>query len=430
MTIVPANGTSYCVAYDKATPPAPECNANASQTIVSDTSTNVNGANPSVATNFVHSLWTSISGATWIWDAAQVANPLVDQTDIFTKTFNIVGSVTSANLEIAADNGYKVDVNSHTVVDNLAIENNYSSTASYNIAADLTSGSNTLTITVKNFALAGSTPETNPAGLLYKLTVNNNECSVDQTPVNGGWTAWSPVNDACGVTYTQTRTCTNPTPANGGADCSGIDGGLPTRTVTNDACSPNVGTTQCSDKIDNDGDGLIDTLDPGCHSDGNAANPDSYVPSDDSEANGGGGVHRNGGGYIGGRGGSSNPVGQVLGAETSCGIYVKEYLRRGYNNDLETVKKVQTFLNDYMKEGLKVDGIYGIKTETAVRTFQLAHNDKILSPWGIKGTTGIFYLTTQTEVNNIMCPSLNLPIPTNLIQFRTNPQSPVAVSRL
>jgi hypothetical protein len=43
---------------------------------------------------------------------------------------------------------------------------------------------------------------------------------------------------------------------------------------------------QCSDGVDNDGDGLIDAADPGCHSDGNANNPASYVPSDNDESNG------------------------------------------------------------------------------------------------------------------------------------------------
>ncbi len=46
---------------------------------------------------------------------------------------------------------------------------------------------------------------------------------------------------------------------------------------------------QCSDGRDNDGDGVSDEDDPGCHTDGNANNPDSYDPDDDSEANGGGG---------------------------------------------------------------------------------------------------------------------------------------------
>jgi LPXTG-motif cell wall-anchored protein len=40
---------------------------------------------------------------------------------------------------------------------------------------------------------------------------------------------------------------------------------------------------QCSDGIDNDGDGVIDADDPGCHTDGDASNPDSYDPLHDSE---------------------------------------------------------------------------------------------------------------------------------------------------
>ena len=41
---------------------------------------------------------------------------------------------------------------------------------------------------------------------------------------------------------------------------------------------------QCSDGVDNDGDGVIDAQDPGCHSDGNPNNPASYNPADNSEA--------------------------------------------------------------------------------------------------------------------------------------------------
>ena len=38
--------------------------------------------------------------------------------------------------------------------------------------------------------------------------------------VAGGWSTWGVCSKTCD-TGTQTRTCTNPTPANGGADCSG-----------------------------------------------------------------------------------------------------------------------------------------------------------------------------------------------------------------
>ena len=41
--------------------------------------------------------------------------------------------------------------------------------------------------------------------------------------------------------------------------------------------------TQCSDSIDNDGDGLNDANDPGCHTDGNASNSATYVSIDDLE---------------------------------------------------------------------------------------------------------------------------------------------------
>jgi len=47
---------------------------------------------------------------------------------------------------------------------------------------------------------------------------------------------------------------------------------------------PETTGPQCSDGVDNDGDGVADGADPGCHSDGNAQNPASYVPSDTSEA--------------------------------------------------------------------------------------------------------------------------------------------------
>lgn len=76
---------------------------------------------------------------------------------------------------------------------------------------------------------------------------------------------------------------------------------------------------QCSDGVDNDGDGLIDAADPGCHSDGNPNNPSSYVPSDNDESNrttgsstgptgngGNGGNGSNGSGVAGSNGSGAN----------------------------------------------------------------------------------------------------------------------------
>ena len=73
-----------------------------------------------------------------------------------------------------------------------------------------------------------------------------NYCSytVDPPPINGDWSAWSAINPACGYSGTQTRSCTNPTPAYGGADCSGLDGGNSTLAYTNAACTCSAPTTQ------------------------------------------------------------------------------------------------------------------------------------------------------------------------------------------
>lgn len=51
------------------------------------------------------------------------------------------------------------------------------------------------------------------------------------------------------------------------------------------AAPPEKTPAQCSDGTDNDGDGLTDEDDPGCHTDGNANNPNSYNPDDDDEKN-------------------------------------------------------------------------------------------------------------------------------------------------
>ncbi len=119
---------------------------------------------------------------------------------------------------------------------------------------------------------------------------------------------------------------------------------------------------------------------------------------------------------------NTQPAGQVLGAQTSCGIYINKFLRKGYKNDTDAVKKLQQFLNNNMKVGLVVDGVFGSQLETAVKAFQLAHADTVLAPWHITVPTGIFYITTQIAVNNAMCETLKLPIPKVLIPFNQNPE--------
>ena len=112
---------------------------------------------------------------------------------------------------------------------------------------------------------------------------------------------------------------------------------------------------------------------------------------------------------------NSAPQGQVLGASTSCGVSFTKSLRRGYKNDEESVKKLQRFLNEYMSAGLTENGVFDSATENALKAFQLKYASTILTPWGLTTPTGVLHTTTRTQINNLMCPDLKLPVPTQLI---------------
>lgn len=162
----------------------------------------------------------------------------------------------------------------------------------------------------------------------------------------------------------------------------------------------------------------------------------TFIPTGNN--NGGG----NGGGSNSGGDGTTLPPGQVLGDQTSapgvgstpdpttpgrvlgdsdsvqqCGIYLFTYIRYGRKNDTEDVKRLQKFLNDQGFGPLDITGVYNAATYNAVKRFQVAEYVEVLRPWvphGLeteKTPTGYVYKTTKRRINNIVCPSLNLPIP-------------------
>ncbi|MBY0539277.1 peptidoglycan-binding protein [Patescibacteria group bacterium] len=186
----------------------------------------------------------------------------------------------------------------------------------------------------------------------------------------------------------------------------------------------------CSDGLDNDGDGLSDAGDPGCHLDNDPNNPNSYSPTSLTEVNNPG----NGGGGGGGSGGadpqlfsngSNGPF--VLGASIgpsntdgaggvlgeTCGLYMDKFLKRAWSkNDLEQVKKLQAFLNKWVGANLPITGFFGPMTEEAVKAFQASNPDSILKPWNLTSATGLVYITTLRQMNLIECPALSLELPT------------------
>lgn len=160
----------------------PQCDPEHSDIIVSDTSTQVD-SHDAVLVDPIHPRWTASVGsvdAEWIWSENPIADA-ADETKTFTKTFNITGTPLGATLTVAADNGFSALINGQSFSCADPEEFNYQ--AGHEnvcpIAADLlNSGSNTLSITVNNMGV-GNMPG-NPAGLLYKLVVNSNQC--ENTP--------------------------------------------------------------------------------------------------------------------------------------------------------------------------------------------------------------------------------------------------------
>ncbi len=72
--------------------------------------------------------------------------------------------------------------------------------------------------------------------------------SVINAPVDGGWSGWSAQDNTCAYsaqTKTQTRSCNSPTPAYGGAGCSGPS----TQTYTVPACASNITSLYVSPNV-------------------------------------------------------------------------------------------------------------------------------------------------------------------------------------
>jgi hypothetical protein len=149
-------------------------------TIFSDEDTQVNGVD-SVAT-FTHPAWTaSIPGATWIWESFFVDNSTLPQTLTFSRSFNWTGDTNVAgNLDIATDNGYVVRINGTEVVD--ASGDSHFTLAdqdAIDVSSFLLDGANTLEIDVINFE-GPEDPEANPAGLLYGLDIEGENCETPE----------------------------------------------------------------------------------------------------------------------------------------------------------------------------------------------------------------------------------------------------------
>ncbi len=129
-----------------------------------------------VVTSAGTATWSAnIPGAKWIWRDAKVADATKDQVVWFERGFSIPPSAKGVKgaLKVAGDDSYSCAVNGKTMVSHDAAAGNGAAAAkSADVTAALVVGSNTVRCKVTSVGKAGSTAESNPAGLLFGLDVS------------------------------------------------------------------------------------------------------------------------------------------------------------------------------------------------------------------------------------------------------------------
>ena len=91
----------------------------------------------------------------------------------------------------------------------------------------------------------------------------------------------------------------------------------------------------------------------------------------------------------------------------------------GINNDKKTVEKLQKLLNEKQGAGLTVDGIFGVKTDGAVRAYQKANALEVDGIVGPK-TWGALLKTEQTTTSVPQTPTAAQQAQTKLEEFSAN----------
>lgn len=100
------------------------------------------------------------------------------------------------------------------------------------------------------------------------------------------------------------------------------------------------------------------------------------------------------------------PAGQMLSFTENiptCSPYLNAYLRQGYDNNADEVRKLQTFLKEHVSTDIVVSGIFDDTTRIAVENFQQQYKEDILTPWNVTESSGYVYYTTKKKINEIMC---------------------------
>lgn len=136
---------------------------------------------------WVHPVWTAqddpelvASGAEWIWEAnpTRVEDLTNNVTYTFENNFEWWGPIVDTDLYMAvgSDNSVWVYLNNVLIGSNTGefgyLQGSMLQIPAGNITPNVLQGNNVLRFVVKNWALQGSTPYTNPGGLIYKFEID------------------------------------------------------------------------------------------------------------------------------------------------------------------------------------------------------------------------------------------------------------------
>jgi hypothetical protein len=178
----------------------------------------------SAAKAWVHSWWTSIEGAEWIWESYLVKNPSSNETVNFRKTFTIPNNVNldtiAGTIKIAVDDSVSINLNSSYVGNHSELRN----TKDFDISSFLLSGQNTLNLSVTNYKGASS-PYDNPAGVVFSISI---KYSYVTTP-----TAPTVTTDSATNVTSNSATLNGTVNANGGTTTAWFEYGMTSGTYSN-----------------------------------------------------------------------------------------------------------------------------------------------------------------------------------------------------
>jgi len=138
---------------------------------------------------WVHPNWTAqndptlvAAGAEWIWEhnPTRQEDTTQDVTYTFRKTFEWWGPITGSDLwfGVGPDNSVEVWLNGTKIGENLGeygyLEGSMLHIAGSVVTSNTQQGNNVLEFIVKNWGLPNGTPSSNPAGLIYKFSIDGN----------------------------------------------------------------------------------------------------------------------------------------------------------------------------------------------------------------------------------------------------------------